>query len=191
MTDINDLVQEFPSWTTSNEGVYGESLFEMRRLYKILEEYLEVSLLVTFLRLPFDLADYYSSQSYLDETESRAKFKILLDGFRKMFDQSIFKSKDLGRMLMLLPGVVVQKELSTQGMAVLYGIKSDLLECLIKSTLRLGSNYTLTYIMDDYLSGFLQDKDRSQLYYCDPMLQHISICRHMLSLQDGTNALGS
>ena len=191
MTDINDLVQEFPSWTTSNEGAYGESLFEMRRLYKILEEYLEVSLLVTFLRLPFDLADYYSSQSYLDETESRAKFIILLDGFRKMFDQSIFKSKDLGRMLMLLPGVVVQKELSTQGMAVLYGIKSDLLECLIKSTLRLGSNYTLTYIMDDYLSGFLQDKDRSQLYYCDPMLQHISICRHMLSLQDGTNALGS
>ena len=186
MTDINDLVQEFPSWTTSNEGAYGESLFEMRRLYKILEEYLEVSLLVTFLRLPFDLADYYSSQSYLDETESRAKFKILLDGFRKMFDQSIFKSKDLGRMLMLLPGVVVQKELSTQGMAVLYGIKSDLLECLIKSTLRLGSNYTLTYIMDDYLSGFLQDKDRSQLYYCDPMLQHISICRHILSLQDGT-----
>ena len=72
-------------------------------------------------------------------------------------------------MLRLLPGVVVQKKLSTRGMAVLYGIKPDLLESLIKPTLRLGSSYTLTYTMDDYLSGFLLDKDRSQLYYCDPM----------------------
>ena len=103
-----------------------------------------------------------------------------------MYDQSILKSKELGHMLKLLPGVVVQKKLSTRGMAVLYGIKPDLLESLIKPTLRLGSSYTLTYIMDDYLSGFLLDKDRSQLYYCDPMLQHISICRHILSLKDGT-----
>ena len=166
---------------------------------------MEVSLLVTFLRLPFDLADYYSSQSYLqvNELESRTKFKILLDGYRKMFYQSLFKSKDLGYMLRLLPGVVVQKELSTQGMAVLYGIKPDLLECLIKSTLRLGFSKTVTdpstlngsiysstlvsrYKLDNYLSGFLQDSDRSQLYYCDPILQHISICRHILSLQDGT-----
>ena len=93
-------------------------------------------------------------------------------------------------MLRLLPGVVVQKELSTQGMAVLYGIEPDLLECLIKSTLKLGSSYTSAlisrYKLDDYVSDFLQDSDRSQLYYCDPMLQHISICRHILSLQDGT-----
>ena len=102
-----------------------------------------------------------------------------------MYDQSILKSKELGRILRLLPGVVVQKKLSTRGMAVLYGIKPDLLESLIKPTLRLGSSYTLTYIMDDYLSGFLLDKDRSQLYYCDPMLQHIFICRHILSLRDG------
>jgi hypothetical protein len=38
------------------------------------------------------------------------------------------------------------------------------------------------------LSGFLQDRDRSQLYYCDPMLQHIYICRHFLSFLNGSNA---
>ena len=107
-----------------------------------------------------------------------------------MFDQSLSKSKDLGDMLMLLPGVVVQGKMSKQAMTDLYRIKPDLLECLIKSTiepLRLGRNSS--YTLDDYLSGFLQDKDRSQLYYCDPMLQHISTCRHILSLLDGTKAL--
>ena len=144
------------------------------------------------MRLPFDSVDYYSSQSHFDKTESRAEFKILLDGYRKMYNHSMFipNLKNLGRMLRLLPGVVVQKELSTQGMAVLYGIEPDLLECLIKSTLKLGSSYTSAlisrYKLDDYVSDFLQDSDRSQLYYCDPMLQHISICRHILSLQDGT-----
>ena len=102
--------------------------------------------------------------------------------------------KNLGRMLRLLPGVVVQKELSTQGMAVLYGIELVLLERFIKSTLRFESSYYINgirYKLNVYLSGFLQDSDRSQLYYCDPMLQHISICRHILSLQDGTNGPGS
>ena len=110
-----------------------------------------------------------------------------------MFNQSLFKSKDLGDMLKLLPGVVVQKELSVQGMAVLYGIDPVLLERFIKSTLRFECSYTngTRYKLDDYHSGFLQDSDRSQLYYCDPMLQHISICRHILSLQDGTNGPGS
>ena len=43
MTDINDLVQEF--WRTSSDGAVGAALFEMRRLYEILEKcYLEVSL---------------------------------------------------------------------------------------------------------------------------------------------------
>ena len=107
-----------------------------------------------------------------------------------MFDQSLSKSKDFGDMLRLLPGIVVQKEMSMQGMTVLYGIKLDLLKCLIKSTiepLRLGFNSS--YTLDDYLSGFLQDRDRSQLYYCDPKLQHISICRHILSLLDTNKAL--
>ena len=126
-----------------------------------------------------------------DETESSGKFKILLDGYRKMFDQSLSKSKDLGDMLRLLPGVVVQREMSMEEMTDLYRIKPDLLEYLIKSTiepLTLGP-IASRYKFDDYLSGFLQDRDRSQLYYCDPMLQHISICRHILSSMDGTNAL--
>ena len=135
-----------------------------------------------------DLADYYSFQSGFVDAKSRAKFKILLDGYRKMFDQSIFKSKDLGDMLRLLPGVVVQEGMSRQGMTDLYGIKPDLLECLIKSTI-LGPRYTFRYTLDDYFSGFLQDEDRSQRYYCDPMLQHISICLRILSFLDGTNAL--
>ena len=121
-----------------------------------------------------------------------AKFEILFDEYRKMFDQSFSKSKDLGDMLRLLPGVVVQREMSMQGMSDLYRIKPDLLECLIKSSiesLRPSRAYSY-YLLDGYLSGFLQDRDRSQLYYCDPMLQHISICRHFLSLlaRDGSNA---
>ena len=114
---------------------------------------------------------------------------IFLDGYRKMFDQSLSKSKDLGDMLRLLPGVLVQKEMTERGMTDLYRIKPDLLKRLIKSTvepLRLGPSYISGYTLDDYLSGFLQDRDRSQLYFCDPMLQHISICRHILSLVDGT-----
>ena len=68
------------------------------------------------------------------------------------------------------------------------GIEPDLLECLIKSTL-LGPNYTFRYTLDDYLSGFLQNRDCSQHYYCDAMLQRISICLCILSFLDGTNAL--
>ena len=42
MTDINDLVQEF--WRNSSDGAVGASFFEMRRLYEILNKYLQVSL---------------------------------------------------------------------------------------------------------------------------------------------------
>ena len=117
-----------------------------------------------------------------------ANFRILFDGYRKMFDQSFSRSKDLGDVLRFLPGVVVQNHISMQGMADLYRIERDILERLIKSPiepLKLSS-YT-RYILDDYLSGFLQNRDRSQLYYRDPMLQHISICRHFLSLLDGSS----
>ena len=118
-----------------------------------------------------------------------AKFKILFDGFRKMFDQSFSKSKDLGNMLRLLPGVVVQNPISMQGMADLYRIKPVLLGRLINSPLELlKSSYHSLIKLDDYLSAFLQDRDRSQLYYCDPMLQHISICHHFLTLVDASNA---
>jgi hypothetical protein len=107
-----------------------------------------------------------------------------------MLDQSFSKSKDLGDTLRLLPGVVVQKDMSMRGMADLYRIKPDSLERLIKSPiepLRLGP-FGSGYTLDGYLSGFLQDQDRSQLHHRDPMLQHIFFCRHFLSLQDGSNA---
>ena len=109
-----------------------------------------------------------------------------------MTDQSFSKSKDLGEMLRLLPGVVVQKHLSLQGMADLYGVGPSFLERLITSTiepLRLSSHIlSPRYILDGRLSGLLQDRDRSQLYHCDPMLQHIFICHHFLFFLDGSNA---
>ena len=116
---------------------------------------------------------------------------IMFDGYRKMFDQSLSKSKALGDMLRLLPGVVVQNHMNMRGMPDLYRMKPDLLERLMKSSieaLKPLSCYSQSYILDDYLSGFLQDRDRSQLYYCNPMLQHIYICRQLLSLLDGSNA---
>ena len=146
---------------------------------------------------PFFLADkiqqrplFYhdSAHSALDKTEFRTKFKILLDGYRKMFDQSYSKSKELGDMLRFLPGVVVQKPMSMQDMAILYRIKPDLLERLIKRFFEPLKSTPSHYILDDYLSGFLQDRDRSRHYYCDPILQHIFICRHSLSLLDRSNA---
>ena len=114
----------------------------------------------------------------------------MFDGYREMFDRSLSKSTDLADMLRFLPGVLVQKPMSMQGMAVLYRIKPDLLERLIKSPDSLFGNFIVNpgYILDDYISGFLQDRDRSQHYYCDPMLHHISICRQILSLLDGSNA---
>ena len=131
--------------------------------------------------------DAQSDLDVLDEPIG-VKFKMLFDGFRKMFDQSLSKSKDIGDIVRLLPGIVVQNHISMHGMADLYRIKPDLLEHLIKSPIEPLKPSFSCYILDDYLSGFLQDRDRSQLYYCDPILQHKSICRHFLSLLDASNA---
>ena len=134
-----------------------------------------------------------SAQSDIDD-RIRVKFKILLDGYRRMFDRSLSKSKDLGVMLRFLPGVVVQKHMNMKAMADLYRIKPDLLKRFIKFTFELTfeplkpSLSHWPYILDDYLCGFLRNRDRSQLYYCDPILQHISICCHILSLLDRSNA---
>ena len=110
-----------------------------------------------------------------------------------MLDQALSKSKDLGDMLRFLPGVLVQNPISIEGMADLYGIKLDLLDRLVQSPIEplkmKGSSYE--YTLDGYLSRFLQDRDRSQLYYCDPMLQHISICRQFLSLLDRSHDASS
>ena len=81
-----------------------------------------------------------------------------------MFDQSLSKSKDLGDMLQFLPGVVVQHRISMQGMADLYRIQPELLERLIKSPIEPLKLSYCCYTLDDYLSGFLQDQNRSQLY---------------------------
>ena len=89
----------------------------------------------------------------------------------------------------------MQRPMSIQGMAILYRIELDLLKRhIMESTIGPLSPRDVSpgysYILDDYLSGFLQDRDRSQLYYCDPMRQHISICRHLLSLLNRSNAFG-
>ena len=124
--------------------------------------------------------------------DDQIRANLLLDGYRKMLDRSLSRSKDIC-FLRSLPGVVVQKYMSMQGMAVLYRIKPDLLERLIKSTIEPLTpsrvSHNSYYILDDYLSEYLQDRDRSQLYYCDPMLQHISICRQFLFLLEGCNAV--
>ena len=183
LTDINDLVEEF--WRTSSD--FEPSFFAMRRLLEILQGCL----------VCFDIISLFATNKNLLKSDLddriRPKFKKLLDGYRKMFDHSLLKSNDLGDMLRFLPGVVVVKsDMSMQGMADLYRIKADLLECLISSTIEPlrppHVSPTSCYRLDGYLSGFLQDPGRSQLYYCDPILQHISICRHFLSLLDRSNA---
>ena len=194
MTDIDNLVEEFRR-TSSDVGA---SFFAMRRLLDILQDILDVCLIL----FPFLLIAQKNLQMFANprpysiqsDDETRAKIKTLLDGYRKMFDQSICKSKDLGDMLRLLPGVVVVKDMSVQGMADLYRIKPDLFERLVKSTIEplrpslVSRTPYSPYKLEDYLSGFLRDRDRSQLCYCDPMLQHIYISRQFLSLLDGSNA---
>ena len=187
MADISNLVQEF--WKTSSDGADGAPSFEMRRLLEIVQNISDVCFVIVSVFASFTDKNLQMANSNYFDDRIRVKLNILVDGYQRMFDQSFSKSKDLGDMLGFLPGVVVQNYMSMQGMADLYKIKPDLLERLIKSTMEplkssLGSHYKL----DDYLSGFLEDPDRSQHYYCDSMLQHISICRHFLSLVDGSNA---
>ena len=199
MIDINDLLQGF--WTSSN-GAVGTSFFAMRssRLLGILKrcfDSLEVCFdIISLFATCVDLADNNQQNSYypahwrsLDSAEISMgdRFKKVFDGYRKMIDQSFSKSKDLGDILRFLPGVVVQRNLSMQGMADLYKIKPDFLERLIKSIEPLSPDLFYGYTLDDYLSGFLQDRNRSQIHYCDPVLQHISICRRILSLSCQSN----
>ena len=220
MTDINDFVQA-SEFGTSTNGAVETSFFAMRssRLLGILEtcfESLEDDVKVCFDYSFFatasavDLADNYLQRSNDDDYWRedpweadirilRDKFKILFDGYRKMFDQyrktfdqSLSNSKDLDDMLRFLPGVVVQKDLSIRGMAVLYRTTPEFLERFIKPIELLRPSVWddvlyLRYSLDDYLSGFLQDRDRSQHYYCDLKLQHISICHQILSLLDRSN----
>ena len=184
MAVINALMQDF--WRTSCDSrADGASILASHDLVGILEHILMVCYVIIATAADLDDKDLQMQKdsAQTDFTE----FKILFDGYRKMFDQSLSESKDLGDMVRFLPGFVVQKDMSMRGMANLYRIKPDLLEHLNSTIDLLKPSYS-GFILNDYLSNFLQDRDRSQLCYCDPMLQHISICRQFLSLLDGSNA---
>ena len=108
MTDINDLVQEFCQWRTSRDGVVGASFFEMRRLLEILQEFFDLEVCFdSIFATAVDLADknlqtrmsaewHYSAQSDLDNRID-AKYKMLFDGYRKMFDNSLIIIAELRR----------------------------------------------------------------------------------------------
>ena len=201
MTDISDLVVQELLKTSSDE-VVGASISAMLLLHRILQS-CSISLgvcfnIVSFFVAAVHLADKnvqvfvsspsgYVAQSLDDQISLpvRDKMEILLYGYRKTLDQRFLKFKDLGDMLRLLPGIIVQEHMKMQQMADLYRIEPDLLERLIKyTTVPKRISHTPGYKLDDYLSDFLQDRDRSRLYYCDPMLQHIAICLQFLSLLD-------
>ena len=107
---------------------------------------------------PNSLHDYLNLDSDL-YNGIRDKFNALLDRYQKILDQSLSKSKDLGVILRLLPGVVVQNEIGMQGMADLYRIKPHLLHRLVKYPIEplkmVARSHKFT--MDRYLSGFLKD----------------------------------
>lgn len=141
VTDFNNLVQEF--WRTlRRDGADGTFFFALLLLFSCGSSAIAAS------------SDYI-----------RGKFKILLDGFRKMFDLLFSNSKDLNAMFRLLPGVVAPHQ-------VYYS------SCTAKSIpfpLRIGRLSV----------WFLQDRDRSitaiscfntflfavnfRLYWMDPM----------------------
>ena len=186
MADINDLVQEFRM--SSRDGAVGESFVAMCRLREILQ--------VRFDNIPFFVTDDLADKNLQDvddddvslDEEFSDRYKMMFDGYRKMIDQSLSKSKDLGDILRFLPGVVVHRGLTLEAMVVLYKIKADFLERLTEPAFeKIGSFYIM---LNGYLSELLQDRDRSQLYYCDPELQHISICRQLLSLLDRSHDFG-
>ena len=164
MTDINDLVQEF--WMTSSDGAIGSSIFAICRLFEILQdcsEKFKVCLdIISVLGTAVGLADKILQKTNSVQGDLDDKFEIL-------FDQSLSKSKELGDLLSFLPGVAVQEFMNKQGMADLYRIKPDLLKRLLDFTFDPGTSSNLDYKLDDGVSGFLQDRDRSQLYYCDPI----------------------
>ena len=179
MADINDLVQEFRM--SSRDGAIGESFVGMCRLREILRVCFDI---IPFFAAAVDLANKNLQGVRLPwDEEFMGRYKMMFDGYRKMIDQSFSKSKDLGDILRFLPGVVVQKGLTMEGMVVFYRIKADLLERLIKLAFE-EKDYSNKYMLNGYLSDLLQDRDRSQLYYCDLELQHISICRQILFLLD-------
>ncbi|KAF8816495.1 hypothetical protein BYT27DRAFT_7182051 [Phlegmacium glaucopus] len=159
ITDITELIQEF--WKISDNELVDVFFTAMLCLGWILEE---IGSVVT------------------DDALLR-----VYRAHEKMFDRSFTESVDISDLLRLLPGIVVQKGLSMQGVADLYKVKMDLLDRLSKSALE---PFVLPepafYVLWNYLSSFFMDPYRSHLYHSDPILHHVLICRQLLSLLDGS-----
>ena len=129
------------------------------------------------------------------QTGKKSEIFRVCHGYEKMLDQCFISAfskarPDIGD-LRLLTGIVVQKSLTMQGMADLYGVEVDQIKLLSQWAFRTyevniqPSTYTpSTYTLEGDLSAFLRDSHRSQLYYCDPVLHHVFICRRFLSLLD-------
>ncbi|KAF8816522.1 hypothetical protein BYT27DRAFT_7154559 [Phlegmacium glaucopus] len=160
MMDINELIQEF--WKISNNGAIGVFFTAMLCLMWGLEAIMSPATDDEFLEV------YHACQ--------------------KMVDQSFTESIDITDLLRLLPGVVVEKGLSTEGVANLYRVKTDLLDRLSKSAFE---PYVLPIqsfpVLWKYLSPFFRDRGRSHLYHYDHILHHVLICCQLLSLLDGSN----
>jgi len=207
MTDINDLMQDF--WKISSGGAVDVFFPAMRCLMWVLNVYQDR---VADSRMPWSIAmenpdrlhaipgtgsvleldpDWILSETESDRESLEAtenEFLGLYQKIQKMLDRSLTKSSDISDLLRFLPGIVVQKGLTMQGMANLYRVKMDILDRLSKSTFepftKLGQS---SYVLQDYLSDFLRDRDRSHHRYCDPMRHHVLICRQFLSLLDGSD----
>ena len=188
MTEVNGLLREFCNISSNRE--IEVSFTATHLLLNILRVRFDVVFVVRLLLTKHDQHLLYRYPDQTDSAHSIANFKALFDGYQKMLDQSLIfvfsKPGGIRDLLRFLPGIVVQKGLTMQGMADLYGVDMDVLKPLItsnndllsSSNNRLGSDHRLT----DYVGGFLQDQSRSQLCYCDPISHHIFICRHFLSL---------
>lgn len=124
---------------------------------------------------------------------NRSEVFRVCHGYQKMLDQCFVSAfskarPDIGD-LRLLTGIVVQKSLTMEGMAHLYRVEVDQIKLFSQWALRTYKvNTPCTYTLEGDLSAFLRDSHRSQLYYYDPMLHHVFICRRLLSLLDESNA---
>ncbi|KAF8816521.1 hypothetical protein BYT27DRAFT_7182095 [Phlegmacium glaucopus] len=153
MTDINQLTQEFRK--ISSSGAVDISFPARLCLMQILKT----------IRL---------GQRYTD-----GEFSRVYHGYQMMLRQSFTESNDIGDLSRFLPGVLVQKALSMQGMADLYSVKVDLLHRLFEPFARVGLS---DYMLLDHLSAFFMHS-----HHPYSSLHHVLICRQFLFLLDGSN----
>ena len=66
---------------------------------------------------------------------------------------SLCKSSELGDFLMFLPGILVQRPLTMEGMAKLYRLEMDLLERLMKSSIHPLAVELDSYTLTPYCSS--------------------------------------